>query len=180
MPSAEGIAEVRLDAAIRSGDEDRIVRMLDAIGRAGASPAELDLIKELAKKTGSPVVRNAAAIALADLGAVGADELLIGLIKQRETRGANGTLLYALREMNAYVPLPVLIEILTEDHTYEALEGALDLVADNAGRYNEEQKAAAVSRLKPFLTSTDAHTSHSAKLAIKYLHWKAARRPRRR
>jgi hypothetical protein len=79
MPSAEGIAEVRLDAAIRSGDEDRIVRMLDAIGRAGASPAELDLIKELAKKTGSPVVRNAAAIALADLGAVGADELLIGL-----------------------------------------------------------------------------------------------------
>jgi hypothetical protein len=169
MASAEGIAQIDLDAAIRSDDDDRIVGVLDTIGRGGASLAQLRRIRALAKKTRSPVVRNAAAIALADLNADGADELLIGLIERRETRGANGTLLYALREMNAYVPLPVLIDILTEDRTYEALEVALDLIANNAQEYKEEEKAEAVSRLKPLLTSTDAHTSHSAKLAIKYL-----------
>ena len=63
-------------------------------------------------------------MALADLGVDGADQLLIDLIKRKESRGTNGTLLYALREMNAYVPLPTLIDIISEDRTYEALEGA--------------------------------------------------------
>jgi hypothetical protein len=161
--------QIDLDAATRSGDDDRIVGVLDTIGRGGASLAELSRIRELAKKTRSPVVRNAAAIALADLNLDGADELLIDLIKRKETRGANGTLLYALREMNAYVALPLLIDILTEDRTYEALEGALDLIANNAKKYRQEEKAEAVSRLIPLLSSTDAHTSHSAKLARNYL-----------
>ena len=180
MADAEGMAQIDLDAAIRSSDDDRIVGVLDAIGRGGASLAELNRIMELAKKTRSPVVRNAAAIALADLNVDGADELLIDLIKRRETRSANGTLLYALREMNAYVPLSVLIDIITEDRTYEALEGTLDIIANNAGRYKEEEKAEAVSRLRPLLTSTDAHTSHSAKLAIKYLTRKSAPRQHHR
>jgi hypothetical protein len=169
MASAEGMAQIDLDAATRSGDDDRIVGVLDTIGRGGASLAELSRIRGLAKKTRSPVVRNAAAIALADLNLDGADELLIELIKRKETRGANGTLLYVLREMNAYVPLPLLIDILTEDRTYEALEGALDLIANNAKKYRQEEKAEAVSRLIPLLSSTDAHTSHSAKLARNYL-----------
>ena len=96
--SAEGKAQIDLDAAIRSGDDDRIADALEAVVRGGASWAEIGRILELAKKTRSPVVRNAAAIALADLKADGAAELLIGLIKRKETRGANGTLLYALRK----------------------------------------------------------------------------------
>jgi hypothetical protein len=178
MAGAEGMAQIDLDAAIRSGDDDRIIGVLDTIGRGGASLAELARIMDLAKKTPSPVVRNAAAITLADLNADGADELLIGLIERRGTRGANGTLLYALRKMNAYVPLPVLIDIITEDRTYEALEGALDLIANNADRYKAEEKAEAVARLKPLLASTDAHTSHSAKLATDYLTRKSKSRQR--
>ena len=139
MASAERMTRIDFDAAIGSGDEDRITGALDAIGRSGGSLAECSRIMELAKETRSPVVRNAAAIALADLGVDGADELLIDLIKRGETRGANGTLLYALREMNAYVPLSVLIDILTEDCTYEALEGVLDLIADNAERYMKKR-----------------------------------------
>jgi hypothetical protein len=178
MASTEKTAPIDLDAAIRSDDDERIADALDTIGRGGASLAELSRIRELAKKTRSPVIRNAAAIALADLNADGADELLIDLIKRRETRGANGTLLYALREMNAYVPLPALIDLLTEDRTYEALEGTLDLIAKNAERYKEDEKADAVSRVKPLLGSPDAHTAHSAKLALKYLSHKA--KPRHR
>jgi hypothetical protein len=163
------MTKTTLEAAIRSGDEGRVVDVLETMGRGRASPAELGLIKDLARETCSPVVRNAAAIALADLNAAGGDELLIGLIKRKDTRGANGTLLYALREMNAYAPLPVLIEILAEDHTFEALEGVLDLIADNIGRYSDEEKAEAVSRLKPLSISAHRHRSHSAKLATRYL-----------
>ena len=180
MASADNMARIDFDAAIGSGDEERIARTLDAIGRNGASLAERSRIMELAKKTRSPVVRNAAAIALADLGVDGTDELLIDLIKRGETRGANGTLLYALREMNAHVPLSVLIDILTEDRTYEALEGALDIIINNAARYGAEEKAEAISRIKPLLASTVEHSLHTAKLAIKYLSRKSARRPRRR
>jgi hypothetical protein len=178
MTSAERTNQTDLDAAIRSGDQDRIVGALDAIGRTDASPAECSRVIELTKETRSPLVRNAAAIALVDLNIDGADELLIELIQRKETRGANGTLLYALREMNAYVPLSLLIDLITEDRTYEALEGILDVIANNAERYKEEEKAEAVSRLKPLLTSTDAHTSHSAKLVTNYLTRKS--KPRQR
>jgi len=177
MASAEPTRQIDLDAVIGSGDENRIVDALDAIGRSRASSAERSRIMELARKTRSPQIRNAAAIAVADLGVDGADQLLIDLIKRKESRGANGTLLYALREMNAYVPLPVLIDIITEDRTYEALEGVLDIIANNAAKYEAKEKAEAVSRMKPLLTSTDAHTGHTAKLAIKYLTRRSGRRP---
>jgi hypothetical protein len=169
MANAEGTAETDLILALRSNDEERILAALDMVDHRPASPAELDLIRELAGKTGSRVVRNAAAIALTSLNAPGADELLIDLIKRKDTRGANGTLLYGLREMNAYVPLPLLIDILVEDRTYEALEGALDLIAINAECYDAQEKTKAVSRLKALMTLTDAHASHSAKLATRYL-----------
>jgi hypothetical protein len=177
MASAERTRQTEFDAVIGSGDENRIVVALDAIGRSRASSAERSLIMELARGTRSPQIRNAAAIALADLGVDGADQLIIDLIKRKELRGANGTLLYALREMNAYVPLPVLIDIITEDRTYEALEGVLDIIANNAAKYEAEEKAEAVFRIKPLLTSADAHTSHTAKLAIKYLTRRSGRRP---
>ena len=177
MASAEPTLQIDFDAVIGSDDENRIVDALDAIGRSHASSAERGRIMELARETRSPQIRNAAAIALADLGVDGADQLLIDLIKRKETRGANGTLLYALRELNAYVPLPVLIDVITEDRTYEALEGVLDIIANNAAKYDAEEKAEAVSRIKPLLTSADAHTSHTAKLAIKYLTRRSRRRP---
>jgi hypothetical protein len=180
MASADNMARIDFDAAIGSGDEERIACALDKIGRKGGSFAERSRIMELAKETRSPVVRNAAAIALADLGVDGADDLLIELIKREETRGANGTLLYALREMNAYVPLSVLIDILTKDRTYEALEGTLDIIANNAARYEEEEKAEAISRIKQLLASTEVHTLHILKLAIKFLSRKSAHRSRRR
>jgi hypothetical protein len=169
MASAEGTAQIDLDAAVLSGDDDWIARVLDDIARRGASAAGLNRIMKLARETRSPVVRNAAALALADLNVDGVDELLIDLIKRTETRSANGTLLYALREMNAYVPLPVLIDLISEERTYEALEGALDLIANNAARYTREEKAEAVTRLQPLSTATETHTAHPAKLAIKYL-----------
>jgi hypothetical protein len=169
MASVEPNAQPDLQVAVRSGDVDRIAGLLDDIAHRGASEAELDYIIELARETRSPVVRNAAALALGDLKVDGADQILIDLVKRPETRGANGTLLYALREMDAYVPLAVLLDLIGDDCTYEALEGALDLIANNTGRYADSEKLEAVARLRPLTLSPEPHTSHSAKLAIKYL-----------
>jgi len=174
------VAQIDFDTAVGSGNEVDIVDALDAVCRSGELGAQPDRIIALAMETSSPAVRNAAAIALADLGVDGTRELLIDLIKREETRGANGTLLYVLREMNAFVPLPVLIDIMTEDQTYEALEGTLDIIANNAARYEAGEKAEAISRMGPLLHSTAPHTAHAAKLAISYLTGKSAYRRRRR
>jgi hypothetical protein len=93
MVSAAGTRQIDFDAVIGSGDESRIVDALDAIGRSYASSAECSRIMELARETRSPQIRNAAAIALADLGMDGADQVQIDLIKRTEWRGAKGTLL---------------------------------------------------------------------------------------
>jgi hypothetical protein len=61
MASAEGTVQIGFDAAIGSGEEDRIVEALDAIGRGGASLAERSRNIEVAKETRSASVRNAAA-----------------------------------------------------------------------------------------------------------------------
>ena len=174
------MAQIDFDTAVGLGNEDDIVDALDAICRSGEPGAQRGRIIALAMETSSPTVRNAAAIALADLGVDGTRELLIDLIKRKETRGANGTLLYVLREMNAFVPLSVLIDIMTEDQTYEALEGTLDVIANNAARYEAGEKAEAISRMGPLLHSTAPHTAHAAKLAISYLIGKPAHRRRRR
>jgi hypothetical protein len=49
MTSPEETAQIDLDAAIRSGDDDRIAGVLDTIGRDGASSAEIGRIMELTK-----------------------------------------------------------------------------------------------------------------------------------
>jgi len=82
--------------------------------------------------------------------------------------------------MNAYMPLPVLIDIFIEDRTYEALGGVLAIIANNTAKYEADDKAEAVSRKKPLLTSTDEHASHTAKLAIKYLTRRSGRHSPRR
>jgi hypothetical protein len=174
------VAQIDFDTAVGLGNEDDIVDALDAICRSGEPGAQRGRIIALAMETSSPAVRNAAAIALAELGVDGTRELLIDLIKRNETQGANGTLLYVLREINAFVPLSVLIDIMTEDQTHEALEGALDIIANNAARYEARQKAEAISRMGPLLHATAPHTAHAAKLAISYLTRKSAYRRRRR
>ena len=82
MASAERTRQTDFDAVIGSGDENHIVDALDAVARSHAFSAERSRIIEFAGETRSPKVRNTAAIALADLGVDGADQLLIDLIKR--------------------------------------------------------------------------------------------------
>lgn len=164
-----------LDEAVRSADANRIAGALDKLAAEGASRAERERVKQLARETCSPVVRNAAAMTLADLHVDGTDRLLIDLVKRKETRGANGTLLYALRELKAFVPLSVLVDIIADDRSFEAGEAVLDLLSDNAERYAERELRAAIPALQRLAASDDQYLANVAQVAIGYLRPEPAR-----
>src|SRR5437899_2296939 len=86
-----------LEAAFLSGNEDQLVEELRKVPsqktrrRTGASK-----VVRILEQTSSPRVRNAAALALADLRMTSAKDKLIEVLRRAETKGHRGTILYAL------------------------------------------------------------------------------------
>src|SRR5579864_6116781 len=91
------------------------------------TPKDLRRIIEIANTTTSPRVRNAAAIAMADLHIEGAEEVLIGLLRRPDTKTHRGTLLYALSEINGCLPIPLVVSLLFEEN-YEGREETLVMI----------------------------------------------------
>lgn len=160
------MGSVDLQAAIAAGNEAEVVEALREVpnGRSGA--AAIESIKKLASETCSAAVRNAAALALLDCGAPGAADLLIELVGRPETRGSRGTLLYVLAELNAKVPLPVLLDVFADDG-YEARAEALGLLADCD--YPSAQVDQALPALRAIAASTDSERAEHACEAIAIL-----------
>lgn len=156
-----------MDEAIDSGDEGRVIEALRSVKRAQMSDEAISRIKSLLTKTRSPRVRNAAALALADSRIAGTDKLLIELLKRPSTKGARGTLLYALEELKAKVPLAVLTKIIADD-TYEAREEALDLLSTQ-GKFPHRQIEKALAVLQPMTRSQKTERANAAKAAIELL-----------
>jgi hypothetical protein len=96
-----------LEAAERSGDEVRLAEELRK-----AKPDVAPTVIGILERAHSPRVRNAAALALADMHAANATGSLIGALRRAETRGHRGTILYALDELGANLPLSLLAGII--------------------------------------------------------------------
>src|SRR5262249_39942848 len=88
---------------------------------------EADDVIRILRKTRSPRVRNAAAIALADMHPPNAADVLIEVLSKPETKNSRGTLLYALEEVRGTAPLNLLADIILFD-TYEARQEALRFI----------------------------------------------------
>jgi hypothetical protein len=128
-----------LEAALRSGNEDRTVEELRKI-KSKISPKGMRIRKvmDILQKSSSPRVRNAAAIALADMRAVSAKDTLIDLLRRDETQGSRGTLSYALDEIGTKIPIAVLVDVILGD-SYEAQQEAVSLItADRAECTSQE------------------------------------------
>ena len=89
--------------------------------------------------TGHPRLRNAAALALSDLEAPEAFDVIAGLLRQEHTRGLRGTLLYALRPYDCTPILPLLVDIVVDD-TYESAREAAALI-DGTGVALDDRSA---------------------------------------
>jgi hypothetical protein len=158
-----------LEAARRSADEDRLVQELHKVRslRSSRRARERQVI-EILRHTGSSKVRNAAALALADMRATDAAKELIQLLSSADTTGSRGTLLYALDELGGLVPLQTLTEIVLGEG-YEAMAEALNLIDKNRSLYPDSQRRKAVRKLRAAQKALDAERSNAAKLAIEYL-----------
>ena len=159
----------RLGTAKSAGDETRLVEELRGL-KSQRSPRQARVAKALQvlEQTNSSRVRNAAALALADLRALSAKDALVNLLTRPETTGSRGTLLYALEQLKADVPLPILAEIIL-DGSYEAREEALGLIAQHRIECSDEEFKRARARLEAARVQADDERSQAIRRALEYL-----------
>jgi hypothetical protein len=167
------------ESALAGGDEGRLVAELQNLksqrSQRGARAAKAMQVLEQAN---SSRVRNAAALALVDLRASGAKEALINLLKRPDTKGSRGTLLYALEQLGASLPLLLLADIIV-DESYEAREEALAFIANNRIEFSPEEFGRAKARLADAAASADAERLQAIQQALGYLKATSGARSRR-
>ncbi|GAA6616378.1 HEAT repeat domain-containing protein [Scytonema sp. NUACC26] len=92
-----------------SNNRDLVVEAAHTLGDFGEHRS-VDILIELLQKTTDPVIRNAAAIGLRELGDERALEPIVSLINDPKTEGYRGTLIYALEGFDCSGLLPFLVE----------------------------------------------------------------------
>ncbi len=155
-----------------AADEGRLVAELRSLkGQRSPRSPRIARAVQVLEATSSPRVRNAAASALADLRARSAKDRLIDLLARPETRGSRGTLLYALEQLGANVPLPILAEIIA-DESYEAREEALGFIACNRIECSAEEFARSKEKLEGAIAAADPDRIEAVQRALEYLRTK--------
>lgn len=168
MPATHSTAVGVLEAAFDSRNESLLVEELRKVSsQRSRREARIALVARILEQTRSPRVRNAAALALADMRARDATDKLINFLKRDDTKGCRGTLLYALEQLDATLPVSLLVDIIMED-SYEAREEALNFIANGKFDCDEEPRRTR-RRLVAVLASADEERSHAINAALEYL-----------
>jgi hypothetical protein len=158
-----------LESARRSEDENRLVEELRNVrGLRTSRNARMRQVIEILRHSKSIKVRNAAALALADMRATDAEPELIQLLTRADTAGSRGTLLYALDELGSLVPLQILTAIALGEG-YEARAEALNLIDTNKLLYPDSERRGVIKKLRAAQSGPDAERSTAARLVIEYL-----------
>jgi HEAT repeat protein len=157
------------DRAFSVRDEGRLVDELQSL-KNQRSPRQARAAKaiQILEQTNSSRVRNAAALALTDLRAHNAKDALLNVLTRPDKKGSRGTLLYALEQLGADVPLPVLANVIAEE-SYEAREEALDLIGRHRVECSSEDFARARTTLEAARASADSERSQAIHRALEYL-----------
>ena len=151
-----------LEGALASNDENKLVEELKKIKTPEAGQAHT--VEQILRQARSPRVRNAAAIALADMRAPNAANVLVELLSKPETQNSRGTLLYALEEVRGKAPLKLLIDIILSG-TYEAREEANHLIASRNFKYTQPELLKELARLEASSPSDDEQASSIKEVA---------------
>ncbi len=152
--------------ALSAGDEGHLVAELRSL-KSQRSPRASRAAKamQILEETNSSRVRNAAALALADLRATNAAEVLIDLLTRPDTVGSRGTLLYALEQLKADIPLPILADIIVNE-SYEAREEAVAFIAGNRFECSADEFASSKSKLEIAAVSAEAERLQAIRRAL--------------
>ena len=161
---------IDLSAAIAAGNDDAIVAMIREASDLSASrrPTAED-VRALLVETRSNRVRNAAAVALADLRADGAADAIVTLLRSPGAAANAGTLLFALDELGGSLPLDVLLTMI-EHGSYEARSEALGFLAgDRLTTDDDGDLLDAGDRLDALAGASDPDMSRAAAEALERL-----------
>lgn len=126
-----------LEKVINNGDLAEAMKMIEEVGEKRDNEFTSILIKHLSS-TDSPILRNAIAIALADIKNQEAILPLINVLRHPKTEGSRGTLLYALESFDI-VPHIVTITDLLDDN-FEVSRHSFQLISGVANNLTSAQK----------------------------------------
>ena len=156
-----------LDGALRSGDENTIIQEL----RRAKTQKSSELVAKVAQiltETDSARIRNAAAVALADMNAREKADVILQLLMERKTQSSRGTLLFALEQMGAKIPLKILAEIILTD-SYEARQEALGLIKAQQTTFTQAELRGGEKVIRESLSSLTSERFDTAQAALKIL-----------
>src|ERR1700730_242412 len=166
-------------AALSVGDEGRLIAELRNLKSQRSSRASrINKAAQILEQTSSSRVRNAAALALADLRATSAKDLIINVLTRSSTIGSRGTLLYALEQLRGNVPVLTLTAIIAH-YSYEAREEALGFIANNRFESSPDELAASRAKLETAAVSADAERLQAIRRALENLRIKRYHNVRR-
>lgn len=100
---------------LQSPERRSVVAAAHALG-ATQNPWALQPLLDLLRSTSDPVIRNAAAVGLRDLGDARAVPSLVELLRDPKTEGYRGTLLYALAAFDCGPHLLLLVDLAIHDN----------------------------------------------------------------
>lgn len=162
--------ESELAKARRLGDEDALVKTLD---RITVMPSAIfygwNELTDLLRDTRSQKIRAAVAMTLADLSIRDAAPIIISVISRSDVIRSSGTLLFALNELNASIPLDLIVSII-EVSSFEARAEALTFMEEiRVTPYKDADRVEAAHRLKAVQKNSDLERADAASLALDYL-----------
>ena len=142
---------------LTSGESGQIVDALRGIGPNDASEELEDHLLSLLRGTQDPGIRNAAAVALADMRSKRAPAAIESLVLDPSTKGHRATLLYALEETGAPVSLRFIVDVLLGNisdnlHACEECFGILD---QSPILSSAHEKIVQLRRLKSYMEEVD-------------------------
>lgn len=145
--------------------EDAITDVLKRIDDVEAPHAErVEFVKLCLRDASSDMVRNQATLALVELVSKDAASDIIRVLRDRDISGSSGTLLFALNEIEADVPLDILARTVVGG-SYEAQNEAMfALEQGRVASADDEVERRAVADVSPLLDGDDATAEVAAAL----------------
>jgi len=153
-----------LERSLQNGDEYLLVAELKKAKKV-ARRRHLSLILKVLMTTHSPRLRNAAAIAVADLNSNDAKEALLHLLIRKDTKKSRGTLLYALDEAGASIPIDILTQVITTSR-FEAREEAVRFLEARKVVWKPQKLKESIRKLQRMTASRNIERSQVAKKAL--------------
>lgn len=148
------VTTAELLQALDSSDAEVVAgaaRRLALSQEESAAPRLLELLRT----ADSPLIRNAAALALSDLKEPKAFAVLVELLRDERTRKSRGTLLYALGAYDCSSILPLLVDLVIGGN-FEVSRQAWELIQGIETGLDDKEWTACTVRLRAALASASA------------------------